>query len=57
MRSGGKFGDWPAFAQRDYLFALPDGRSLTIGIWGNDASDTAIDDFAARVISTLRPRS
>ena len=57
----GKVGDG-AWTERDYLFTLPDGRSLTIGMWalasGETApSDAALTDFAAHVISTLRPRS
>ena len=56
-----KVGDG-ACTERDYLLTLPDGRSLTIGMWalasGETApSDAALTDFAAHVISTLRPRS
>jgi hypothetical protein len=55
----GQFGLWPKFVERDYLYRLPDGRSLTLMIAGLDtaATDAVVDDFAARVIATLRPTS
>jgi hypothetical protein len=55
----GQYGSWQKFSQRDYLFKLPDGRSMTIrfGAFADATSDAALDDFASRVIGTLRPRS
>lgn len=53
----GKIGNWPNFAEVDYLFRLPDGRSMTIAIAGSDkaASLEIVGTFADRLILTLRP--
>ena len=53
----GAIGDWPAFSEVDYLFRLGDGRSLMIGLSGNDRAANAgtIGPFASLVIATLQP--
>lgn len=45
------------FTEVDYLFLLPDGRSLTVGFSGNDqaAVPSMVSDFANTAIATLRP--
>lgn len=45
------------YSEVDYLFILPDGRSLTVAIGGTGSAavSSAVSDFASRVIATLSP--
>ena len=55
----GDYGAVWKFTQHDFLFVLPDGRGLVVQI-GADASKVSndvLDQFASRVIATLRPAS
>ena len=56
----GQLGDASTkYDEVDYLILLPDGRSMTVAVAGNGqaAVPSAVSDFAARVIATLRPSS
>jgi hypothetical protein len=50
----GQIGNWPKFAEVDYLVSLPDGRSMTVAIAGS-ADPAIVDAFAAQVMEALLP--